>query len=328
MRSGNIFPCLVLAACLLTGITSGQDYLSGGYVSSFDRSSMMDPGIAGMVRWLDAPVPNFPWYSSSDVGFIRQAVPATTFSPYSEYYSTAAASFASGIISGPVRFDVAQGMPTSVYYGAGQGLPYSQYLSIMPTRTNDLWIRGAENWTQYLVCPVGTTMQLVANAPAGGAGGFYETVQTETVSTNYKTYRFYQGYNSMTYRAGQIGRHMLYFVIGNQPSNVVIVDVFAQGQLAQTSAVPLSGSAGTQQTPAVAAAASGDTPVTINYPGPGSYQVYVDGAYVGSSAGGSYTFKVKGGMSHLIRVWDGFWPYEREVFVESGVPKIIYVEAV
>jgi hypothetical protein len=123
MRSGNILLCLALAACLLTGTISGQDYLSGGYVSSFDRSSMMDPGIAGMVRWLDEPVPSFPWYSSSDVSFIRQAVPATAFSSYNEYYSTAAASSASGIISGPVKFDVTQGTPSSVYYGAGQGLP-------------------------------------------------------------------------------------------------------------------------------------------------------------------------------------------------------------
>jgi hypothetical protein len=30
----------------------------------------------------------------------------------------------------------------------------------------------------------------------------------------------------MSFDADQAGRHMLYFVINNQPSNVVIVDVF------------------------------------------------------------------------------------------------------
>ena len=36
-----------------------------------DRS-MMDPGIAGMLQWLDAPVSNFPWYSA-DLTFYKQA---------------------------------------------------------------------------------------------------------------------------------------------------------------------------------------------------------------------------------------------------------------
>ncbi|MGV8126142.1 MAG: hypothetical protein ACP5PV_02900 [Methanothrix sp.] len=35
-----------------------RDWLEGGYVRSLDRSRLMDPGIAGMVRWLDAPVPS------------------------------------------------------------------------------------------------------------------------------------------------------------------------------------------------------------------------------------------------------------------------------
>ena len=34
----------------------------------------------------------------------------------------------------------------------------------------------------------------------------------------------------MNFNADQVGRHMLYFVVNNQPSNVVVVDVFAQAQ--------------------------------------------------------------------------------------------------
>jgi hypothetical protein len=34
----------------------------------------------------------------------------------------------------------------------------------------------------------------------------------------------------MNFNADQVGRHILLFVVNNQPSNVVIVDVFAQAQ--------------------------------------------------------------------------------------------------
>jgi len=82
---------VVLAVLLLVGTACGQDWLEGGYVRSFDRSMFMDPGIAGMVRWLDAPVDSYPWYSS-DVKFYKQQVPDTTFSPYKEYFTTTGAS--------------------------------------------------------------------------------------------------------------------------------------------------------------------------------------------------------------------------------------------
>ena len=66
MKNCRILLCITaLAACLLIGNAWGEDYLEGGYVRSFDRSMMMDPGIAAMVQWLDAPIPGFPWYSSN-----------------------------------------------------------------------------------------------------------------------------------------------------------------------------------------------------------------------------------------------------------------------
>jgi hypothetical protein len=52
--------------------------------------------------------------------------------------------------------------------------------------------------------------------------------QTDTTGSKYKTYQFSQGYNTMNFNAEEVGRHMLYFVVNNQPSNVVVVDVFAQ----------------------------------------------------------------------------------------------------
>ena len=85
----------------------------------------------------------------------------------------------------------------------------------------------------------------VPNFPWYSSGGaFYNQAvpittfspQTDTTSSKYSTYQFNQGYNTMNYNADQVGRHTLYFVGNNQPSNVVVVDVFAQAQ-----PVPITG---------------------------------------------------------------------------------------
>ena len=236
MRCNRILLCMAaLAACLLMGIACGQDDLEGGYARSQDRS-MMDPGIASMLQWLDTPVPNLPWYSS-DLTFYKQAIPDTTFSPFREYYTTTGTPVVGGIISNPTKFDITQKVPSSVFYGAGVGLPFSQYASVVPSKTNDLWVQGATNWTQYVISPVGTWLQLIAYAPVEGPAGFYEMIQTGTTSSKYSTYQFNEGYNTMNYKAEEVGRHMLYFVVNSQPSNVVIVDVFSQEQPGSTTPV-------------------------------------------------------------------------------------------
>lgn len=212
-RSKALLGMAALAACLLIGIAGGEDYLEGGYVSSFDRSSMMDKGIAGMVKWLDLPVPG------------------STFVPYREYYKTAvtpAMVVMSDAVSSPVPYDIAGQMPIGVYYRNGLWLPYSTYASSQITRSNDLWISGQTNWTQYAAIPLGSSLQFVASVPSGGAGSFFKLIQTNAVNTDYRTVQFEAGYSSMSFIAGQTGRHMFYFVVNNQPSNVVIVDVFSQ----------------------------------------------------------------------------------------------------
>jgi hypothetical protein len=50
----------VFSLCLLIGNAWGQDWLEGGYVGSV--RSNYDPGLAGMLQWLDTPVPTFSWY--------------------------------------------------------------------------------------------------------------------------------------------------------------------------------------------------------------------------------------------------------------------------
>ena len=229
-KNNKILICMAaIAACLLLGTASGQsDPLLGGYVPSGDRS-MSDPGISGMLQWLDRPV-SLPWYGS-DSSFYKQAAPATTFTPYKEYFalgSAAGTARGSGIVSNPAKYDIAEKSPSSVYYGSGAGLPFSQYSSQVQSQTNDLWIQGETNWTQYAIIPTGSWLQLIAHAPVAASAGFYEMVHTDTTSSKFSTYQFSQGYNSMNFQANEIGRHMLYFVIDNQPSNVVIIDVLAQ----------------------------------------------------------------------------------------------------
>jgi hypothetical protein len=348
MRYTGFVPCLTaFAVCLLIGVTCGQDWLGGGYVRSYDRSMTFEPGIAGMVQWLDAPVPSFPWYGS-DVSFYKKAVPNTTFSPFREYYATTGTPIVDGLISNPSKFNITQKTPSGVYYGAGQGLPYTQYTSIVPVKTNDLWIQGATNWTQYLVSPVGTILQLVANVPMGGPGGFYEIVQTDTTSSKYKIYQFYQGFNTMNFAPTQIGRHMLYFIVNNQPSNVVVVDVFAQALPSQHLTESIFGKyigpsnqyqtySAINPTPIVsmssqATAFGGDTPVTIQSQGMKGYQVFLDENYIGrEGAGGdvsdgSFNFTVVGGRVHDIRVYDGQFNYPKSMYFARGILKIINVE--
>ena len=225
MKNSKILLCMTaLAACLLSGVAFGQNTVEGGYVR--DRS-MTDEGIASMLNWLDTPVPSLPWYTG-DVSFYKQGVPATTFSPFTEYYTTTGTPVVGGIISNPTKFNISQKIPSIVYYGAGVGLPYTQYAATVPSKTNDLWIQGAKNWTQYVVSPVGTWLQLVAYAPVEGPAGFYATLQNDTTSLRYKTFEVNQGYNTMYFKADQVGRHLLNFVVNSQPSNTVIVDVLPQ----------------------------------------------------------------------------------------------------
>ena len=172
-------------------------------------------------------VASFPWYTTGG-SFYSQSYGDSMFSPFREYYVTSGIPVVGGIISTPIKFDIVKRTPSMVYYGTGQALPYTQYVSTMPSNTNDLWVQGATNWAQYVVTPVGTWIQLIANAPLGGSAGVYEIVQTDTSVVKYNTYQFNQGYNTMNFNAAQVGRHMLYFVVNNQPSNVVVVDVFAQ----------------------------------------------------------------------------------------------------
>jgi len=276
MKHRSILLLIMVLACLAAQayaqpasdtMGSSEDYISPNFGQLADNTNP-DEGLAGMLQWLDQPVNSFPWYSSSSRTFYSQAYSDSIFSPFSEFYITSGMPVVGGIISNPAKFDITSKNPRVIYYGTGQALPYTQYTSTLPSKTNDLWIQGATSWSQYVVSPVGTWLQLVANVPVGGPGGFYEIVQTDTNTVKYNTYQFYQGYNTMNINVGQVGRHMLYFVVNNQPSNVVIVDVFAQTSPGYSGSTPsYGGSTPYQQSPSYQPSSSGQS----GYPSSGGY---------------------------------------------------------
>ncbi len=277
----------------------------------------------------------FPGYNiSTGYEFNASYNMSSAFSLFSEYYTSAGMPIVGGIVSAPVQFNIAENTPSTIYFMGTQPIPYSQYTSTPVANGNQLWIQGATDWTQYIVSPVGTWLQLVAYAPAGGNAYVYEIIQTSASTVRFRQYQLYPGYNSMSFYAGQAGRHMLYFMLNNQPSNIVVIDAVysvrpstitvTPSQPAYTSPVlyPTTPTPRPVQTPI-----SGNVPVTIRYPGAGPFDVYLDGNYVGTGIGGSFSFSAPAG-THDIRVWDGSFDYEKPVTLESGIPKIVYVEAV
>ncbi len=253
-----------------------------------------------------------------------------------------------------MKFDVTHKMPSRIYFGSGQEVQYTQYQSAMASsRGNELWIQKGADWSQYAIVPVGTGMQFIAFAPAGGQADYYELLQTDSMNVTGKRLNFYSGYNSLNFMADKVGRHILMFVLNNQPSNSIIVDVISQappvqqvmaaGQMPPSTNQPVGYSApnsaasgyvqsvgtstqyqtysSTSTYPAQTGSVAGDTPVTIQSTMRG-YDFYLDGVMVGKDGTNGYAldgvfrFNVVGGQTHTIRIFDGSNNYEKPVYFE------------
>jgi hypothetical protein len=320
-----------LALILLIGIAYGEDYMGSGYTRSSDSSIGVDEWINGMNQWLDGPVSNIPGNSSYPSP--NDLAPFNPMgSSFKSYPPTNGVTAGREMLSIPVKFNITQEMPSNVYYGAGHELPFFQYVSIMPFETNDLWIRGATNWTRHFITSVGTKLRLIANVSGGGIATFYELIQTDQIILKNKTYSLYEGYNSMDFVADQVGKHMIYFVADNQPSNVVIVDVTGQAPSIQYQTYPGTVEGQISSTTPQISATIGDTTVIIQSQGMNGYQVYVDEVYVGTEGmvddplDGMFSFRVVGNQNHDIRVYDGQFNYLKRMYFSKGVQKIINVE--
>jgi hypothetical protein len=142
---------------------------------------------------------SFPWYSS-DVSFSSSGLSiasrfnsshelSSAFSFFRGFYTNSGMPSVTGIISTPIKFDITHREPARIYFGSGHELQYTRYVSSLTSRNNELWIQGSSSggidWSQYVVCPSGAWLQLVAYSPGGGPAGFYEIVQNEAKTLDY-----------------------------------------------------------------------------------------------------------------------------------------------
>jgi len=272
---------------------------------------------------------------------------SSAYSFFSEFYINNSVPIISGFT--PVKIDITHEKPSKIYFGSGREVAYTQYqTAVAPAGGNELWIQKGADWSQYAIVPVGTGLRLIAFAPASGQADYYEIIQTGYLNITSNRVNFYSGYHSMNFVADKVGRHILLFVLNNQPSQAIIVDVISQappdqqdyGQIPYTGSFnqPSNGSVQyaaytttytTTYGPQTDAAA-GDTPVTIQTSMMG-YDVYVDGTYMGKDGAngeamdGVFRFVVMGGQTHTIRVFDGVNNYEKTMYFERGVAKVINV---
>jgi hypothetical protein len=366
LKFSHICYCL-LALLLGLGVAAGQgmslshslDMTGGAFSEDFVNSLFGIGSGAGTEA-------SGPWFGPE----FDNSSSASSF--LSEFYINTSIPVVSGFA--PVKFDVTHKTPSRIYFGSGQEVLYTQYQStVASSRGNELWIQKGADWSQYAIVPAGTGMQFIAFAPAGGQADYYELLQTDSMNVTGKRLNFYSGYNSLNFLADKVGRHILMFVLNNQPSNSIIVDVISQAPTAQqavaagqmppstnqpagysaqssvTSGYAQSSGASAQyqsvgtstqyQTysststyPTQTGSVAGDTPVTIQTTMRG-YDVYVDGVMVGKEGtngdalDGVFRFSVVGGKTHTIRIFDGSNNYEKPMYFERGVSKVINVPA-
>jgi hypothetical protein len=160
----------------------------------------------------------------------NQMVSATSkvdVSQYSQYYSMLQGSAPKTHIVAPEKFDINGKEPTSIYFSYQQhAVPYSQYQTYATyTGGNSLWIQGAASWTQYVAVPQGSSLSFLAISSTGGDGYLYEIYPDGHLTKN--NYYFYPGYNQINFYADSVGQHILLFVIDNEISNAVVINVVA-----------------------------------------------------------------------------------------------------
>jgi hypothetical protein len=141
---------------------------------------------------------------------------------YSEYYSFSS-SVKDGQVSSAEKY-VTAGGPSYVYMGTDrQKIPYSnfQYYNYYGG-SNFLWIEGDDSWTDYAKVPQDSYIDLIAVAPFGGYAYLYE--EYPNGQTKVSTITIFP-YSRISFYADTSGRHTLYFVMNNVPSNTVVIDV-------------------------------------------------------------------------------------------------------
>ncbi len=251
---------------------------------------------------------------------------------YSQYFWSYKGSTPKKHIDSPKKHVIVDSTPSTVYFSYQmQAVPYSQYKSNAAyTGGSSLWILGSSSWSQYAKVPQWSGLSLLAASSQGGNGYLYEITPDGKLSK--ESFYFFPGSSQMDFYADTIGQHVLLFIIGGQVSNAIVIDVTGYNQPTSSQMPPSYPS--TQILPPMTTApyATGDTPVTVVSQGMSGYQVFLDGNYIGTEGTGGdaldgrFSFRVVGGRSHDIRVYDGRFNYPKTMFFTRGVQKIILVE--
>ncbi len=270
---------------------------------------------------------------------VNQQISQVALSKYSDYFKVpSAASASSGSrarthIEPPKKYDIKNKIPITVYFSYQmQAVPYAQYRNLPAYREgNSLWIQGTTSWTQYAQVPQGSSLSLLATTITGGNGYLYEINPDGLLSKD--SFYFFPGSSQMGFFADTVGQHVLLFVIDDQVSNSIVVNVVPYIQPYQNPVLVPSYPQGTSYPPiSNPVPPMGDTPVTIISQGMRGYQVFLDENYIGTEGSngdaldGVFNFKVTGGQNHNIRVYDGQFNYPKSMYFERGVHKIINVE--
>lgn len=203
---------------------------------------------------------------------------------FSPYYSMEA-SESGALLASPAEAELNDIAPQMIYYGSDQkAVPYSQYQTYAAsTGSNSLWISGASSWTQYVVVPFGSYLNMIAATPSGGYGYLYKIHPDGTLDKS--AYSFYP-YNLIGFYADKLGENQLFFNIDGQPSNVIVIYVVPDEQIQPTSNL---------------------ASITIRSTWQCGYNLYVDGSYAATEGttgeeDGVLTINVPGDQSHNIAI--------------------------
>jgi len=151
----------------------------------------------------------------------------SAYSFFSQFYISTSTPVSGGFA--PVKIDINKKLPGKLYFGSGKEIAFTAYQSATsPARGNELWIQKHMDWSQYAIVPQGAGMQFIAFAPAGGKADYYQIHETGVQKITAKQVNFFAGYNSLNFLADKMGRHIILFVLNNQPSNAIIIDVISQ----------------------------------------------------------------------------------------------------
>lgn len=234
-----------------------------------------------------------------------QAMQATQTSQYAQYYR-----MQEGPVSGQAeQYNIAGQQPSTLYVAGKQqmAIPYSQAQSYATfTGGNALWIQGTNSWTQYAQVPQGSYLSLLATASNSGNGYLYEIYPNNRLERS--SFYFFAPYTRINFYADTIGQHILFFVLNNQVSNGVIIDVtgYTPGPAPGPGPMP-----------------SGRARINIISDTLRSYEVYVDDVYQftegqGGIPDGYSSFTVTGDRSHKITIRKGGYYYSQTRYFTAG----------